>query len=187
MSSRRYGNSCETGGVPTNDPLRPLLDAALEGDDVALGELVRRSQADVWRLCSMLGSGDEEDLVQETYLRALRSLDRYRGDAPVLPWLLAIARNVCADQVRTRQRQRRILRRVADQRPAGATTVGDATEALLAHLAPDRREAFVLTQVLGLTYDEAAVVAGCPVGTIRSRVARGRADLVELVRRSEAV
>jgi RNA polymerase sigma-70 factor (ECF subfamily) len=50
---------------------------------------------------------------------------------------------------------------------------------LLARLDPDRREAFVLTQLLGLPYAEAAQVAGCPIGTIRSRVARARADLVD--------
>lgn len=50
---------------------------------------------------------------------------------------------------------------------------------LLARLDADRREAFVLTQLLGLPYAEAAEVAGCPIGTIRSRVARARADLVD--------
>jgi RNA polymerase sigma-70 factor (ECF subfamily) len=56
---------------------------------------------------------------------------------------------------------------------------GAAVTDLLGRLAPDRREAFALTQLLGLSYAEAAEVAGCPVGTIRSRVARARADLVE--------
>ena len=56
---------------------------------------------------------------------------------------------------------------------------GAAVTDLLGRLSPDRREAFVLTQLLGLPYAEAAEVAGCPVGTIRSRVARARADLVE--------
>ena len=51
------------------------------------------------------------------------------------------------------------------------------TEDVLAALHPDRREAFVLTQLVGLGYEEAAVVVGCPIGTIRSRVARARADL----------
>jgi len=62
---------------------------------------------------------------------------------------------------------------------AESTTVTD----LLARLDADRREAFVLTQLLGLPYAEAAEVAGCPVGTIRSRVARARADLVESLTR----
>ena len=56
---------------------------------------------------------------------------------------------------------------------------GAAVADLLARLDADRREAFVLTQLLGLPYAEAAEVAGCPVGTIRSRVARARADLVD--------
>jgi RNA polymerase sigma-70 factor (ECF subfamily) len=62
---------------------------------------------------------------------------------------------------------------------AESATVTD----LLARLDTDRREAFVLTQLLGLPYAEAAEVAGCPVGTIRSRVARARADLVESLTR----
>lgn len=181
---------CNTADVlPSvpHDPLRPLLDAAVEGDDVALAELVRRTQDDVWRLCRALGSGDEEDLVQETYLRALRSLPTFRGDAPVRSWLMSIARRVCADQVRRRQRQRRIVRRAVEHVDASPSPGSDGTDALLAELDPERREAFVLTQVVGLSYDEAAVVVGCPVGTIRSRVARARADLLEMVRRADAV
>jgi RNA polymerase sigma-70 factor (ECF subfamily) len=62
----------------------------------------------------------------------------------------------------------------------GADRVGESAAVgdLLARLDADRREAFVLTQVVGMSYAEAAEVAGCPVGTIRSRVARARADLV---------
>jgi RNA polymerase sigma-70 factor (ECF subfamily) len=59
-------------------------------------------------------------------------------------------------------------------------------DALIAALQPERREAFVLTQLLGMSYDEAADVVGCPIGTIRSRVARARADLIALVNRAEA-
>jgi RNA polymerase sigma-70 factor (ECF subfamily) len=54
-----------------------------------------------------------------------------------------------------------------------------SVRALIAGLEPERREAFVLTQVVGLSYAEAADVCSCPVGTIRSRVARARADLVD--------
>ena len=64
--------------------LRAYVDAAREGDDVAVRELVRRTQPAIWRVCSVLGSpGEEDDLVQETYLRAFRSLSTYRGDAPI--------------------------------------------------------------------------------------------------------
>lgn len=167
------------GGVTSIDPLGALADAAREGDDVAVAELVRRTQRDVWRLCTSLGSsGEVEDLVQETYLRAFKSLGGYRGEAPVRAWLLTIARRTCADHVRRRQRERRLLDRVRSHVVSDRAPARDHTEELLAELDPDRREAFVLTQVVGLSYEEAAEVLGCPIGTIRSRVARARADLV---------
>jgi RNA polymerase sigma-70 factor (ECF subfamily) len=171
-----------------DEQLRALVAAAREGDNVAVRELVRRTQPSIWRLCGVLGSpGEEDDLVQETYLRAFRSLASYRGEAPVTTWLLAIARRVCADHVRNRVRQRRLmgaLSQVADD--VWVAPPGSPTWDLLKAIDPDRREAFVLTQVVGLSYDEAAVVLDCPIGTIRSRVARARADLVEQVRAAEA-
>jgi RNA polymerase sigma-70 factor, ECF subfamily len=174
------------GRVLDDDPLARLAAAAREGDDVAVAELVRRTQPAVWHLCTALGSsGETEDLVQETYLRALKALPRFRGEAPVRLWLLSIARRTCADHVRRRQRRRRLMDRVlrdAVMTTESARTTGEAvTDGLLDALDPDRRDAFVLTQLVGLSYDEAAVVAGCPIGTIRSRVARARADLQALV------
>ena len=97
-----------------------------------------------------------------------RALPTYRGEAPARAWLLSIARHVCADHVRRRQRQRRLvdkLGRHAHEAPAAAP---DSVDDMLATLQPDRREAFVLTQYVGLGYEEAAAVVGCPVGTIRS-------------------
>jgi RNA polymerase sigma-70 factor (ECF subfamily) len=172
----------------TDDQLRRFADAAREGDNVAVRELVRHTQPAIWRLCNVLGSpGEEDDLVQETYLRAFRSLSNYRGDAPIVAWLMTIARRVCADHVRSRVRQRRlvgVLAQEADDQWEAAP--GNPTLELLDRIDPDRREAFVLTQVAGLSYDEAAVVLDCPIGTIRSRVARARADLVAQIRAAEA-
>ncbi len=174
------------GGV-TVDPLRPLLDAALEGDDQALAELVRRTQPAVWRVCTTLGSrGEEEDLVQEVYLRALRAIQAYRGDAPVMVWLVSIARRACADHVRRREGQRRLLHRLKLMGPDQTVEIPGSIDDLVGSLDPDRRNAFVLTQLLGLSYEEAALALDCPIGTIRSRVARARRDLVTLVREAEA-
>lgn len=175
--------------MPDADDLRALVEAAAHGDDVALAELVRATQPLVWRVCSHLGSaGEEEDLVQETYLRAMRSLRSFRGDAPVRAWLAAVARNVCADHVRRRARQSRLLGRLklaAADVHAGQD--GLAVDALLLDaLAPDRREAFVLTQIVGLSYEEAAAAVGCPIGTIRSRVSRARSDLTALIEQADA-
>jgi RNA polymerase sigma-70 factor (ECF subfamily) len=169
------------------DPLRKLLDAAVEGNDRALSELVRLTQADVWKLCTALGSqGETEDLVQETYLRALKSLHSFRGDSSVRTWLLSVSRNVCADHVRRRERQRRLIDRVTPL-AADAVTPGPVfIDEMIDGLSRDRRDAFVLTQMIGLSYEEAAQALGVPIGTVRSRVARARIELAALVRRAEA-
>jgi RNA polymerase sigma-70 factor (ECF subfamily) len=175
------------------DELGGLAAAAAGGDPSAAAALVRATQSDVWRLCSALGDpGTADDLTQETYLRAFGALHRFEGRSSVRTWLLAIARRVCADAVRSRRRQRlRVVRDEPDPAelpaPGGPDPVGEGAGVndLLARMDPDRREAFVLTQLLGLSYAEAAEIAGCPVGTIRSRVARGRADLIDSLGRGD--
>jgi len=169
------------------DELARTATEAAVGDPVAAAALVRATQSDVWRLCAALGDRETaDDLTQETYLRAFASLHRFEGRSSVRTWLLSIARRVCADAVRSRRRRRLTL--VREERELETLALppvddpvaeGAAVTDLLARLDADRREAFVLTQLLGLPYAEAAEVAGCPVGTIRSRVARARADLVE--------
>jgi RNA polymerase sigma-70 factor (ECF subfamily) len=170
------------------DELAQVAVDAAGGDPLAAAALVRATQSDVWRLCAALGdSGSADDLTQETYLRAFSALHRFEGRSTLRTWLLAIARRVCADAVRSRRRRRLTLVRDAADLEALATAdvaaddvaQGAGVADLLARLEPDRREAFVLTQLLGLSYAEAAEVAGCPIGTIRSRVARARADLVD--------
>jgi RNA polymerase sigma-70 factor, ECF subfamily len=169
------------------DELERYAADAAGGDPLAAAALVRGTQTDVWRLCAALGDRDSaDDLTQETYLRAFGALHRFEGRSSLRTWLLAIARRVCADALRARKRRPYLVRvdpvdvEVGD----GADRVGEhvAVGDLLTRLEPDRREAFVLTQVVGLSYAEAAEVAGCPVGTIRSRVARARADLVAAIR-----
>jgi RNA polymerase sigma-70 factor (ECF subfamily) len=155
--------------------------AAQGGDQAAFAALVRRSQPDVWRLCAHLaGRGRADDLTQETFLRVWTALPRYRQQASVRTWLLAIARNTAIDGLRAASRRPVGVELVDDHTgsvapdPAGLVT----TERLLASLPPDRRLALFLTQILGLSYGEAAAVCDVPVGTIRSRVARGRQQLV---------
>ncbi len=164
-----------------DDLTRLALDAA-GGDRPAFASLVRRTQADVWRFCSHLVDADAvDDVTQDVFLRAAKALPSFRADASARTWLLAIARRACADEVRRRTRRRALQRRLDAQPsspsvPAGAG--GVELDELLRDLDPDRRAAFVLTQVLGLGYEAAAEACECPVGTIRSRVARARADLL---------
>ncbi|UEA58065.1 RNA polymerase sigma factor SigC [Gordonia otitidis] len=165
-----------------------LAFAAARGDRRALEHFVRETQRDVWRFVAHLADPRlADDLTQETYLRAIRSLPRFAGNSTARTWLLAIARRVCADDVRRAMSRPRIAGGVdwidaADTRRSAPRSAGweDVVEVnlLLEDLPAERREALVLTQVLGLSYQEAAEVTGCPVGTVRSRVARAREALI---------
>ncbi|MEQ4300200.1 sigma-70 family RNA polymerase sigma factor [Plantactinospora sp. B6F1] len=173
-------------GVDSDEITRLAL-AAKAGDRSAAAAFIQATQHDVRRFVShLVGAGEEEDLAQETYLRAMRALPRFAARSSARTWLLSIARRACADHIRTAMRRPRIAslpdwQLAADAALArGSTGFEGAVELnrLLADLPPDRREAFVATQIAGLSYAEAAEVCDCPVGTIRSRVARAREELV---------
>jgi RNA polymerase sigma-70 factor, ECF subfamily len=176
------------------DELTSLARAAGRGDRAAMARFVRETQGDVWRLCAyLIDPVAADDLTQDTYVRALPALRKFRGDAPVRSWLLSIARRACAAEISARSRDRRLAVRLAavpdaglGQPPAEPGAQAAADE-LLAALEPDRRAAFVLTQLLGCSYAEAAAVCDCPVGTIRSRVARAREDLDAMLTGQDAV
>ncbi|WP_372406272.1 sigma-70 family RNA polymerase sigma factor [Streptomyces luteireticuli] len=162
--------------------------AARTGDADAVERFIRATQSDVRRYVARL-SGDPQgadDLLQETYLRALRSLPRFEGRSSARTWLLSIARRTVVDRLRFLAARPR-LSDTDDWQSAAERTQraelpgfdeGVALSQLLDRLPCERREAFVLTQMLGLPYAEAALVAGCPVGTVRSRVARARESLI---------
>jgi RNA polymerase sigma-70 factor (ECF subfamily) len=176
--------------VPGVDDLTRLALAAGAGDAAALNHLVEGAYDQVWRLCARLVDEQAaDDLAQDAFLRAVGALPRFRGDSSARTWLLTIARNTCMDELRTRERRRRRDVTLAGSRP-GAEAVSDISgevgaSDLLARLAPERREAFVLTQLLGLSYAESAEICGCPAGTIRSRVSRARADLLRALAEAE--
>ena len=167
------------------DHLTRLAHRARTGDEGALDAFVDGTYEQVRRFCtSLVDEQSADDLAQETFVRAVRALARFRGDASARTWLLAIARHVCLDELRARSRRRRDGEKLLGT--PGVPSVADASQEsvvadLLGRVEPDRRIAFVLTQVLGLSYDDAARTCGCPTGTIRSRVARARADLIKLL------
>jgi RNA polymerase sigma-70 factor (ECF subfamily) len=168
------------GLATAHDELRDLAARAVS-DGRAMTELVRRTGPPVRRLCTTLvDSASADDLAQETYLRMVRALSSYRGEASVLSWLSTIARRVCADEIGRRQRIRTLEQRMRGSRPRGssdATALVDLCDAL-DRLSPPRRDAFLLTVVGGMPYAQAARLSRCPIGTIRSRVARARQDLI---------
>ena len=175
-----------------SDPLTRLALAAGRGDRSALDQFIRATERDVWRTVAFLADpGVADDLTQETYLRVLGALPRFAGRSSARTWLLSIARRVVVDQIRRNQARPRTTAStdvdvLLSGAPAGAR-FEDIVEIrmLLDGIDPDRRDALVLTQILGLSYGEAAEVCGCPLGTIRSRVARARDDLIAATRRND--
>jgi len=141
----------------------------------------------------MRNAADAEDAVQECYLRALRHFDSYRGPA-MKPWLLAILRNVCNAEFTRRGKQDVSLDdaerdTAADLEPlwqeaqASPESVllrqhdGETIRTLIAALPRVFREVIVLREINDLSYQDIAQVAGVPVGTVMSRLARARAML----------
>lgn len=171
------------------DELTGLALAAGRGDRAALDRFVRATQREVWRLVAHLSNvAVADDLTQETYLRAIPSLARFAARSSARTWLLSIARRVVVDHIRATRSRPRTARtddwvQAADQRQAAAHGAAAGFEdiveltVLLDALDPERREALVMTQILGLTYAEVAEICRCPLGTVRSRVARARDDL----------
>lgn len=168
-----------------DDQVTALALAAGDGDNRALEDFIRATQRDVWRFTAHLADvSSADDLTQETFLRAIKALPRFTGRSSARTWLLSIARRTAIDQVRYNQARPRIspgadLERAANRRRS-SRGFEDVVEVnvLLSSLDNDRREALLLTQLLGLSYTEAAAVCRCPVGTIRSRIARARDELL---------
>jgi RNA polymerase sigma-70 factor, ECF subfamily len=174
------------------DRLTGLLVQAREGDRLALGAAIRLSQAEVWRLAAhLVGQNEADDVTQDVFLRAWRALPGFRAESSGRTWLLSIARRACVDAVRRQSRWRKLTARLHSE-SAAASESGSVDELhglgdLLTRLPPAQREAFVLTQITGCSYAEAGELCEVEVGTIRSRVARARVALVELVRAAHAV
>jgi len=162
--------------------------AARAGDPEAVECFVRALHRDVVRYVAHLSADPQaaDDLAQDTFLRALGSLHRFEGRCSARTWLLSIARRAVIDSFRHAAARPRLSDvqewqlAVEHAQPHDLPGFDDgiALLDLLAALPDERREAFTLTQLLGLPYAEAAVVSDCPVGTVRSRVARARATLM---------
>jgi RNA polymerase sigma-70 factor (ECF subfamily) len=162
------------------EPDPALVASARRGDADAFGRLVRRFQGDVWRLAyGLIGcEASADDVAQDAFVRAYRFLPRYRGDSKFSTWLFSITRNCALDELRRSGRRRRLSERL-EPPTAQAPDAGLRLEILeaLACLPLELREPIVLIDMFGLSYAEVAGVVGAPVGTIKSRVHRGRAQL----------
>lgn len=182
------------------------LNAAREGDLSAFNWLVLRYQTRVYNLCLRMLSDSEAaaDATQEAFISAYRAIGRFKGEQ-FRTWLFRIATNACLDMLRSRKRkptqslythahdaeEEAEPLPIADLDPsidpessALRAEVANAIQNGLDSLPDDQRIALVLVDVQGLSYEEAATVTGANLGTIKSRINRGRARLRDYLRES---
>lgn len=176
------------GGRPPLDDSAAVEHACL-GDERAFALLVERYGQPILSLCfaSTLNPADAEELTQEIFLAAWRGLGRFRGDSTFSTWLFALARNACVDHAR-RAAVRPRLADSAEASPAGREALDDAVRltaaAILdtaASLSLPLRQALLLRDVQGLSYEEIAQLQGVPLGTVRSRIAAARTAVAKEV------
>lgn len=170
-----------------------LLALAQAGEEAAFGEFVNRHVASVHRwMARAVGQTDADDMTQEVFLKAFRGLPRFRGEAPPRAWLASIADNAVKNRYRSLTRFRRVFAPApADYNPVGdpaETAVGPEERAragesrrfvleALRLLPVEFRMPVVLRDLEDWSYDEIAVSLNLPVGTVKSRIARGRGQL----------
>ncbi len=177
-----------------------LIERTLTGDEGAFAELVRRYQSAVWgTVHRVLGNSSEnEDAVQEVFLRAFAALRKFDRRYPFGPWVTRIATNYCIDQLRRKRsrkvqlwselrehEQEKLLRDLSGEGGGAADASGTedpegyarVARTLLDGLNPKYRTAFILREVDDKDYSEVAAALGTSEVAARVRVSRARAEL----------
>ena len=188
----RYGLNVREGDAADAPE---FLDRLRAGDARAFEELVASHQHRVFGVAlRMLGSAAEaEEVAQEAFIRAHRSLGEFRGDAKLSTWLYTIVSRLCLNRLASGDRRavrqgEEVLLRVADEGggPEVRAERGELEGALhraIAELPEERRVVIVLRDLEGLSYEEIALALGLELGTVRSRLHRARMDLKDKLER----
>ena len=173
---------------PIGDAEAAIVERARRGDADAFAVLVDRYGQMILSLAfaSTRNPVEAEDLAQETFLVAWRSLPRFRGEAAFSTWLYGLARSRCADHARrvaVRPRLARHTSSVAESATfdADGRRAAHAILRVAAALPLDQRQAVLMRDVQGLAYEEIAALQGVPVGTVRSRIAAARRRIADAV------
>lgn len=175
----------------TEDDVTAWALGAAAGNVDAFEQVFRALHNDVRRYVTALADDSQvaEDLVQETFLRAVSTVHLFQGRGSARAWMLTIARRTVVDSLRRAASRPRLadtsdwqfVAECSQPRDLPGFDEGIALMTLVDSLPDDRREAFVLTQLLDMPYDDAARTSSCPVGTIRSRVSRARTELCAML------
>ena len=179
--------------TPADRPYRVddagLVDAARRGDRSALDRLLQLHFDRVRSLCRrvMANDADTDDATQEALIAICRGITRFDGRSSFSTWIYRVTTNACLDELRRKGRRPVAMERdsmplpAVDDGFAGAIADRLELDEALAQLSPDFRVAVVLRDVCQLDYEEIGEVLAIPPGTVRSRIARGRAHLARVV------
>jgi len=168
--------------------------AARGGDRQALEDLLRRHHDRLHALCRRLTGNDADalDATQEALIAVVRGIDRFDERSSFKTWAYRVATNAALDELRRRRRRPEPGLPVAALTSPGTDASLDQgvanrldVDAALARLPTEFRAPVVLRDLCTLSYDEIAVVLEIPPGTVRSRIARGRAALADILRDDE--
>lgn len=170
-----------------------LVRRCLDGDEVSMRAFVEKFQGAVFGLCyRMVGQReDAEDVSQDVFLRAFRSLHRWDSERPMKPWLLMIAANRCRTALEKRSRQpitsEYVAHLAADGDLAASSELGEELELALDKLREEYRLCFVLFYQQELGCAEISEIMGCPLGTVKTWLHRARRELAEHLKRRGVV
>jgi RNA polymerase sigma-70 factor (ECF subfamily) len=190
-SNGRIEATAVRGGDQDSD--EALAERAARGDRRALDELLRRHTSLVHAVCRrVLGNPDDAlDATQEALVSIARKVGSFDGRSRFSTWCYRVATNAALDEARRRNRRPLPSDALPDRAATGAVIDDGVSDRLdidtaLAQLTPDYRAAVALRDLVGMDYAEIGDVLGIPPGTVRSRIARGRAALADLLGNREA-
>ncbi len=186
--------STSTTSPAVTSPDLFLARRAARAEAQAWDEIIERYGERIYNLAYRFtgGRAEAEDLTQEIFLKLYRNLDRYRGDVPLAAWALRLSRNLCIDHYR-HHRARQCLETVSDEvlqhMPSGEDLERRSQKRerrrlvhqVLAEMSESLASVLMLRDLQGLSYVEIAAFFEVPVGTIKSRLNRGRRELVRRV------
>lgn len=165
-----------------------LLERFLGGDQAAFAELMGRHEDRIFALALRItgNRGDALDATQEAFISAFKKARGFRGESAFSTWLYRIAVNACNDLLRKKKPttsvdEARIEERAAGHDVASAAVARIDVQRALAALPAEYRDAVALHDLAGLPYDEIARITGAQLGTVKSRISRGRRRLAELL------
>lgn len=184
---------------------KDLVDRARMGDVEAFEKLIEGCQKKVFNIAyKMIGNYDDaNELAQEVFLKAFRSIKKFKGDSLFSTWIYKVTANVCLDEIRRRKKRRvysldddmelndgEVKRQIPDNSPTPdleveSNEIKNAVNKSIQELPDDYKSVIILRDIQGFSYEEISKIVNCPEGTVKSRINRARQALRKILLRKK--